>query len=145
MKKHNTAFVVEMLLLFVILLFVVVTVTRVFVASRKQSLDAKHLTEAVCLAENVAESAASAENTGEIADIFRGLDGVTAVEENADGIDLSMKLSADASDTYRAHFTADEEPGSAGTYVAGTIEIYYENETEPVYTLTTGTYRRNTP
>ena len=145
MKKRNTAFVVEMLLLFVILLFVVVTVTRVFVASRRQSLAAKHLTEAVCLAENVAESAASAQNTGEYAEIFRTLDGVTDVEENADGITLTMKPDAGGGDTYRAHIRADEEDGSAGTYVGSTIELYYENETEPVYTLNTGTFRRSAP
>ena len=54
-KKRNFAFIIEMFLLFVILLFVVVVITKTFVASRQQSLEARHLTESVCLAEEVAE------------------------------------------------------------------------------------------
>ena len=53
-KERNIAFVVELLLLFVILLLVIVVITKTLMTSRSQSLHAKYLTEAVCLAEDAA-------------------------------------------------------------------------------------------
>ena len=54
-RTRNIAFIVELLILFVILLFVIVTITRTFMASRSQSLHAQQLTRAVSLAESIAE------------------------------------------------------------------------------------------
>ena len=41
-RKHNLAFIVELFLLFSILLFVIVVITRTLVLSRSRSLYAKH-------------------------------------------------------------------------------------------------------
>ena len=143
MKKRDTALIVEMLLLFVLLLIVIVTVTRVFVTARGQSLTARRLTGAVCLAENIAEAAHSAPDAESVPEILHGLDGVRDLQETEDGILLTIRQTgAKAStDVYRARLTLTEEPGEAGTLLSGTVEMYFGDDAEPLYTLETGSYR----
>ena len=80
-KERNIAFIVELLLLFMILLFVIVVITQTFMKSRSQSLYARHLTEAVTLAEEVAEVSASAEDLSEAADRLGAMEQVLEVRE----------------------------------------------------------------
>ena len=56
MKKRNTVFIVELILLFLLLLLVITVITGTFMRSRGVSVRAGYLTDAVILAENVSET-----------------------------------------------------------------------------------------
>lgn len=58
--ERNTAFTVELLGLFILLIMVITVISSVFVMSRAHSLQARELTEAVILAENAAEVSSTA-------------------------------------------------------------------------------------
>ena len=75
-RTRNIAFIVELLLLFVILLFVIVVITKTFMASRNQSLHARYLTEAVCIAEEIAEVTEGSSDLAGAASLIRSLEEV---------------------------------------------------------------------
>ena len=60
--RHITAFYLETLLLVAIFVAMILVLTSVFGMGKKESLDAKHLTGAVRLAENTAEMATASGN-----------------------------------------------------------------------------------
>ena len=122
-RTRNIAFIVELLILFVILLFVIVTITRTFMASRSQSLHAQQLTRAVSLAESVAE-------------VTRGMPDQESAEEYLGTLDVIQ-------DPYDAEIIWEEEESAAGRFVTEHIRIFYDDETEPVYELETGWYQEN--
>ena len=141
-RKHNLAFIVELFLLFSILLFVIVVITRTLVLSRSRSLYAKHLTEAVTLAESSAEVIAAAGSQAEAERLFGGLSQVTEVRPSDGRIELLMDFDgvSGGADQYRAVILLAEERQTAGTYLAESIEVFYAEENDPLYTLETGAY-----
>ena len=141
-KTRNLAFIVELLLLFVILLFVIVVITRTLMQSRSQSDRARHLTEAVCLAEEVAEVTAAAGDKAAAAELLGGLEQVQSVAESPDGIDLDMTFAGGVRDDYHIAVGWDEEPSAAGKYVKRTVLVFYGGAEEPVYRLEAGNYVR---
>lgn len=149
-KTRNIAFIVELLLLFVLLLFVIVVITKTFMASRSQSLYAKHLTEAVCLAEDVAEVRFAAADKAEALALLAAMEQTQSIEDDGQIIWLTMDF-ADAgggTDRYRIGMDWNEEPSAQGTYFEGEIRVYYQDiaaavseKAAPIYTLSTGDYR----
>lgn len=65
-KGHNTSFYVEMLLIIAAMTVVALILTHVFALSRRESVSAKNLTDAVSLAENGAEAAAASRTPEEL-------------------------------------------------------------------------------
>ena len=162
-KERNIAFIVELLLLFMILIFVIVVITQTFMKSRGQSLYARHLTEAVTLAEEVAEVSAPAENLSEAADRLAAMEQVQEVQtgngvndspanagagggENGTAgmteatIDLVMEFTEEngVPDRYRLELDWQEEETR---FVTKQIRVYFAEEKEPIYTLDTGVYQ----
>lgn len=137
-KARNIALIVELLLLFVILLFVITTITKTFMASRNQSLYARHLTEAVCLAQEVAEVAAAAEDRAGAVRLLESLEQTEEVRDEADGIGLDMTFSGDeGAERYHVQMDWNEED----SFVQETIRVYFDGENDPLYTLDTGDYK----
>ena len=141
-RKRDLAFIVELFLLFVILLFVIVVITKMLVTSRNRSLYAKHLTEAVTLAESSAEVIAAAGSQAEAERIFGELSQVTEVNASDGQIVLAMDFDGKdgGADQYRAVIELTEEPQASGTYLREVIEVFFADQTDPIYTLETGTY-----
>ncbi|MBR0398473.1 MAG: hypothetical protein IJI10_09425 [Eubacterium sp.] len=154
-KERNIAFIVELLLLFMILLFVIVVITQTFMKSRSQSLYARHLTEAVTLAEEVAEVSASAEDLTEAAERFGAMEQVLEVQEtqgesgetsaSGSGLVMAMEFAAEngTRDEYRVELDWVEEKDRAdaaagGRFVTKQIRVYFADEQEPIYTLDAG-------
>ena len=139
--RNDLAFVVELLLLFVILLFVIVVITKTFMTSRSQSLHARHLTEAVCVAEEVAEATAAAADRAEAAELLESLEQAGAVQEDGDGISLTVDVFTEngTKDSYAVYLLWEED--AEGDFVEKTIRVHDGNGEEPLYTLKTGTYR----
>ena len=142
MKKiHNTAFIVELLLLFILLLLVIVVITQTFMNARSRSLYAKHLTEAVCLAEEVAEVSMSAAGKEKAFSLFQELEQVKSAEMKDGQIELGMDFAGETLDSYQVILIMDEEDTEQGTYVSGEIRVFFGEAEEPLYTLTTGDYK----
>ncbi|MBQ9061624.1 MAG: hypothetical protein IJ121_02165 [Eubacterium sp.] len=164
-KERNIAFIVELLLLFMILLFVIVVITQTFMKSRGQSLYARHLTEAVTLAEEVAEVSASAEDLAEAAERFGAMEQVLEVQEtqgetgetSGSGLVMAMEFAAKngTRDEYRVELDWVEEKervdaaeradaadgadtAAGGRFVTKQIRVYFADEQEPIYTLDAG-------
>ncbi|MBR2189257.1 MAG: hypothetical protein IJ860_07620 [Eubacterium sp.] len=137
-KKRNIAFIVELLLLFIILLFVIVVITQTFMKSRSQSLYARHLTEAVSLAESVAEVSMAASGRDEAVSMLGEMEQVQSVSDAGEIIGLEMKFAPEGgrTDHYRAEIRRTEEDA----FVTEEILVFFADETEPIYSLETGNY-----
>ena len=159
----DTAFTVELLGLFILLIMVITIISSVFVMSRAHSLQARQLTEAVILAENTAEAASAAPDNDSLLDVaskLRNCIGHNAADKQssedpgtvvvfAASIDANQGESVDTDFIVRVtrHY-------SGGTYAEDIIEVFeagsYGSDdigttdpsefTDPVYTLTAGTY-----
>ena len=145
-RTRNIAFIVELLILFVILLFVIVTITRTFMASRSQSLHARQLTEAVTLAESIAEVTRGLPDQDSAAALLGDMEEVqkTAVRDEHT-LDVSLLFTGEKGrqDPFEAEIIREEEESAAGRFVTEQIRMYYGGETEPVYELETGWYQEN--
>jgi hypothetical protein len=141
-KKRNFAFIVELFILFVILLFVVIVITKTFVTSRNQSLYARHLTESVYIAEEVAEISMASADMQQAANVLESLEQSSDVTVADGQIEMQMDFDSEDSkrDVYRVLLTWDEDAALNGAYTAGQIQVFFEEEEEPIYTLDTGSY-----
>ena len=81
-KQHITAFYMEMLVLITVFIVVILILTKVFALSRQQSAKARILTNAVCLAENTAETAAASPNEETFLMLFGREGNACMVEED---------------------------------------------------------------
>ena len=148
-KTRNPAFIVELLLLFVILLLVIVVITRTFMAARSQSLSAKHLTEAVSLAENAAEISLSAADPEDAYERLLKMVQVTNAEKEEDTVKLTVDFSNQDGENnhYLLEMNWAEETTQRGAFKNGEIRVYYLGSNENydqndnlIYTLNTGEY-----
>ena len=140
-KSRSIAFTVELLLLFVSLLFVIVVITKSFMASRGQSLAAKYLTEAVCLAEDVAEVTSSASGRDEAVAWLRELERVRSLKDTAERTEMEMQFAQDDRTGYHVVLDWETEPSAYGVFTAETISVYHGGGAEPLYTMRTGDYQ----
>lgn len=142
-KKRNFAFIVELFIFFVILLFVIIVITRVFVTSRNQSLYARHLTESVYIAEEVAEISMAASDMQQAVNLLADLEQTSDVSSEGQEIELWMDFDAEDGrrDLYRVLLTWEEDPSQNGTFTEGRILVFFEDEEEPIYSLDTGNYQ----
>ena len=140
MKKrdHITAFYIEALLLIAVFIGVIMLLTGVFAQAKLESSRAKHLTDAVTLAQNGAEAFAAAKVPD---DIF------ALLNENGNGLQIEQGETP----CYRFRYNSDLEPDPSGCYwmtvpwlpesgslVKSLIQVYFEGQEEAVYTLLTG-------
>ncbi|MBR2562557.1 MAG: hypothetical protein IKE31_10495 [Eubacterium sp.] len=143
-RTRNLAFIVELLLLFVILLFVIVVITKTFMTSRSQSLHARHLTEAVCIAEEIAEVTEGATGLQEASSLLGSLEEVQDIQSvDEEELALSVLFAAEdgKQDVFDADLTWEEETAETGVFVMEHIAVFYKDASEPLYTLETGWYR----
>lgn len=158
--RKSLAFIVELLGLFILLIMVTVIITRVFVMSRTHSLQARHLTESVILAESAAETASTSSDLKELAGRFGDMDNTEMVEvRGADQGDQELVFARafDDKDAESGRYytvcirRTSEDNASGGVYVRDSIEVYPEQvlgqeasvddrDGEPVYSLDTGHY-----
>ena len=153
MKRKNLAFTVELLGLFILLILVITVITQVFVMSRSHSLEAKRLTEAVILAEDIAEISSTEKDVDALAGKIGKFDKFSIIDTTAaaagkngasDGAILLDYVFGDGNGyTYRVRIDRKAETSDKGVYAEDTISVYSAGEidaAEPVYTLTAGKY-----
>ena len=126
--------------MFVILLVVIVMITQTFVAARALSLNAKRLTEAVCLAEDIAEVSKGAKNIDEETELIEQMDQTRSATAEGGVIKAKMVFDGDSAseDEYRIKVVINSDALLYGTYVTEEISVYFGDDTDPIYVLNTG-------
>ena len=166
-NRKDTAFTVELLGLFILLITVITIVSAVFVMCRSHSLEAAQLNEAVILAQSAAEVSSDAPDDEALADSLHDMD-------NNTGHSVTSRVSSEEAGSWNAFFAAVKKDGNAyivcvtrrypegtpeersdgGAYAEDTIEVYaadgFDAEDigtldpsalgEPIYTLVAGRY-----
>ena len=141
-KTRNPVFIVELLGLFVLMVMVTVVVTGTFMSARGQSLYAKHLTEAVSLASDVAEVGIAAADREEAFSLFEQMEQVESADPHAGILEMDFTDKSGKEDRYTVKIDWKAEDSGAGTFSENDIMVYYGGEDEPLYTLHAGSYRK---
>lgn len=120
MNRHRSmAFYVECLLLTVFLLALTAVLAQLFSAARAQALEARRLTDAQRLAQNVSEEFYAAENEAE----FLRLAGLEA----ADDFGGQVERTGPSGESYRLDLELTEQPQTAGRTVTLHVEVFDSN------------------
>ena len=140
MKKRNLAFTVELLGLFILLVLVITVITQVFVMSRSHSLQAKQLTEAVILAESVAEVSSTEERMPDVSAKMDAMENIVSTSYLQDGalpsegeIWAGALFAPDDPANYKYVVTIKRKttPAGDGVYAEDTISIYSSVDLQP--------------
>lgn len=148
-NRKDTAFTVELLGLFILLIMVITIVASVFVLSRSHSLEAGSLNEAVILAESAAEVSSSAADNESLADRLKTMDnntGKSAVSRESSEVSGSWNavyasLKGEGAGAGAGQYiicvtrsypngTPEERP-DGGTYAEDLIEVYVRGAADP--------------
>lgn len=141
-SKRNLAFIVELFLLFALMLLVTVVLTRAFVSSRMQSLYARHKTEAVIVAERVAEISMSADDLDGALKLISEMEEVSDLSEYEEGATFMSKISEDGKDSYLVKLKWEIESDRSGALNTQEISVYFGEGSEPIYVLESGSFRK---
>lgn len=145
-NRKDTAFTVELLGLFILLIAVITIISSVFVLSRSHSLEAKSLNEAVILAQNTAEAASAANDNEALMEKLEVMDnnaGSNVIQRTEDDVTgswnaffASIKRDGSVKDglyivcvTRRYPYGIREERADKGAYAEDTIEVYEAGQT----------------
>lgn len=141
-RRKDTAFTVELLGLFILLIVVITVISSVFVMSRAHSLQARQLNEAVIIAESTAEAASAAPDNETLNDLIsKGLyNRVGGVKQNASSEDKGCVIvfaasidgneGAKGTERFLIKLTREYTDGMSaeradgGAYAADVIEVY---------------------
>ena len=140
--KKNLAFIVELFLLFALMLLVTVVLTRAYVSSRMQSLYARHKTEAVIIAERVAEVSMASEDLDEALKLISDMEDVIDLNRSGSGAEFTARISDKASDEYSVKLEWDEQTEGQVSLNTQKITVYYGEDGEPIYVLDSGSFRK---
>ena len=135
MRKHITSFYVETLILILVFVAVILTLTQVFGMAKKQSEEAKLLTDAVTLAQNAAEAFSVSESPETL---FALLDEGNAV---LDGGCVTASYDTDRTPDPDGVLTVVVERSSDSRWDAeGVIRVIRRDTGEEIYSLETAAH-----
>lgn len=129
--KRNTAFIVELIAMFLVLLLVISVITTVSMKTRQQSIDAGRLTKAVVCAENVAEVTGEASGAKSCAEKLGSMDEAKNVAVSGSKVtaDISVGNAEGAgADEFTVTIDVKTEDGKNGKYVTKDIAVYMPGE-----------------
>ena len=155
-KGHKTAFIIELVAIFMALVLVTLVFTRVFSVCRSRSDRASMLNEAVLLAVSAAEMASASPDMETLQDTMASADnavGHMSVYSSGDdsssgSVAILAESGEDGAHRYIVRVSRHREKGSA--YASDVIDVFDAGEAEsvndisavsladPVYTLETG-------
>ncbi len=125
--KRNTAFIVELIAMFLVLLLVISVITTVSMKTRQQSIDAGRLTKAVVCAENVAEVTGEASGAKSCAEKLGSMDEAKNVAVSGSRVTADISVGNDAAagaDEFTVTIDVKTENGKNGKYVTKDIAVY---------------------
>jgi len=136
MMKSNGGirYIVELFIMLIIMIFVITILVTAFVKSGSLSTDAADLTEAVSLAESIAEISDTCADDAECMDRLKGTSLMSGLS-----IDGGV-ITGESGDDYRVELSRTEKNGDGGVLVLSEIKVSHKGGSEPVYTLDTGNY-----
>ena len=129
--KRNTAFIVELIAMFLVLLLVISVITTVSMKTRQQSIDAGRLTKAVVCAENVAEVTGEASGAKSCAEKLGSMDEAKNVAVSGSKVTADISVGNDAAagaDEFTVTIDVKTENGKNGKYVTKDIAVYMPGE-----------------
>ncbi len=130
-QQHTTAFYLETLLLIVAFVAVILVLTRMFGAARRESTEARQLTDAVLLAQEAAEAVSASDNIEEVAALLSA-DQTAAVRDGS--------VFAVSDNGYETEVSWEPETEGTGTLVSSTITVRRAAASEPLYVLDTSVF-----
>ncbi len=136
MKKHITAFYIETLVLIVVFVSIILVLTHVFGLARTQSVEAKVLTNAVCIAQNAAEAFSASEGPEELAALLDE-GGNTALFYES----VSARYNLDMTPNPEGVLSLTVTYRSAGPLLESDISVVRLDTEETVYALETSVFR----
>ncbi len=142
-SNHITAFYLETILLIIVFMGIIMVLTNIFGGSKVISSSAKHLNNAVYLAENAAEAVAASKKPE---DVMTLLDAAEAADDSADNsgdrlrVNYDEYMKPDADGPYHVDVTWEPQSGSSGTLVSSNISVYFGRSDAPLYRLKTAVY-----
>lgn len=147
MKKENhvTAFYIEVLLLTVGLIGIVLVLTQIFALGRRESAEARELTDAVCLAQNAAEAFAASSDPEELRAILDEGGSAELVEIGGSAsvrASYDADLRADGNGVFLVTITWTEEGAEAGVLVRSRITVTERGGAREIYSLETASFRK---
>lgn len=147
MKKRGqiTAFYIETLVMIVVMIGILLVLTQILGLSKRESVQARRLTEAVTIAQTAAEALAAEADLAEAAGIM-GLENVTVTEEGGNTLcsgDYSWirteRTKSSRGETEKQRTTVyrvDISRSPEGDLTEDVIRVYASDREDPVYTLT---------
>lgn len=142
-QQHITAFYMEMLVLIAVFMVVILVLTQVFALSRRQSTQARVLTNAVCLAENTAQLVAASDSWETFVALL-GEGWRIPTRNDADRMircayydDVGEKPLQESTGNYYVEVEWIPAGEDAAGLMEGCIAVYWRGGAEPVYTLET--------
>ena len=142
MKKdgHLTGFYLETLFMITVFIGIILILTQVFGLSKLQSGAARHLTEAVTLAENAAEAVSASHSVEELAGLLNENNNAALLGDTA-GVTAryDTTLNPDPAGSLRLDVLWLPE-GNGGTLVKSAILVYTDADAEPIYRLDTAVF-----
>ncbi len=164
-KQHITTFYLETLLMMVVFVSIIMVLTRVFGGASVRSMQAKHLTNAVTLAQNTAEAVSASGSPRELCSIL-GEDNNAVISENDksgevrviafyddqmqpvrfsgdDAAAAALSGSADSGLVVETVWEQPEDSSDSGALAHVRISVYRGAEGKAVYSLETAVLTKN--
>ena len=137
--RHITSFSIETLLLIAVFLAIILLLTQVFGLGRRESGEARLLTNAVTLAQNAAEVVSASADPQELA-VLLDEDGNSLV--TADGVEAryDVDMMPDPDGAFCVQIGWQPEQRQSGSLVKSAVIVYYDDRTEPIYMLDTAVF-----
>jgi len=141
-SKRYKVFIVELFILSIILMALITIITALSMETRKQSIEAGRLTDAVLCAENTAEMTSEAASVKQAAKMIGKMDNVSEPGVSGNVISAKTQILTEKGESrvYIVKVTIDVEKGSSGRYIKKKIEVFSGDDAEKIYELDTGNY-----
>ena len=141
-ERKNLAFIVELFLLFTLMLMVTTVLTKAFVSSRMQSLYARRKTDAVIIAERVAEIAMASDDLEDALKHISNMDSVSDLSSGGREVSFRSGVSENDGETFRVQMQWDSKEGDSAVLNTCRITVLPEDGDEPLYVLDSGSFRK---
>lgn len=141
-NKPNIRYIVELVITLLLVLFIAVVLVSMFVLSKGRSDYAQNMTEAVKLAESIAELNYGTDDEAEFVALLQNMDNVVSVVQTDHEIMLQMygNNNKQDQDTYLIIINRSRQEADYGKLIYDDIEVFAQDAAEPIYSLQTGNY-----
>jgi hypothetical protein len=129
----------------IIFVMVILVLTQVLGSSKERSMEARHETNAVCLAQNTAQAVAASRDIEDLKKLLDERNNAKTLEKDGEkfvNVSYDEALNPDPRGDLIVQASWQEETGKQGTYISSQIQVYSirSGSQDPIYTMDTGYY-----